>query len=315
MSTNDSELLAEYRAFLRTGGRRALLTGAVLLALAAVFGLRYLYPGHALSLFYTLLPAFGLLSLSSGLLDLRRARRATEEDALRFEAMADFDQKIRSARLHHTYIIIGGLALMFIIQNKVDLQGSIAIAGLVKDRVREGEWWRLLSCALLHANVLHILTNAASLLALGRIVETQGDADDLPIVFTVAVFTGSIASCALMPSVPSVGASGGILGLSGYLIVLALRRRAQLPAGLGRQLWHGVALTALVGVLGYNYIDNAAHFGGLLGGVLCGILLIHTTPSQNNTGTPAILKAMAAYGCLGWFGGAAFFCIRRLLNF
>ncbi len=134
-------------------------------------------------------------------------------------------------------------------------------------------------------------------------------------LFHLCRVTGSLASCLLMPSVPSVGASGGILGLSGYLIVLAFRRRAQLPSGLGRQLWRGVALTALVGALGYNYIDNAAHLGGLLGGILCGLLLIRNSPSRDTSDNGSILKAMLAYGCLGWFGGAAFFCIRRLLNF
>ena len=313
MPSIDSELLQEYRAYLRDGARRSFLIGVGLLGFSAflVFGSQ----APLLALFTGLLPSLAVISLLSGLHDLRKARLATEAEAQVFEELALFDEKIRGARLLHTYILIGGLGLLFLAQHSVGLNDSIAIAGLVKDRVREGEWWRLLSCALLHANTLHILTNAATLLMLGRIIETQGDPDDLPIVFTVAVFTGSVASCLLMPSVPSVGASGGILGLSGYLLVLAVRRRAQLPAGLGRHLWRGVALTALVGVLGYHYIDNAANIGGLLGGALCGLLLIRPKPDSHPHSTGAILKAMSAWGCLGWFGGAAFFCLRRLLNF
>src|SRR4051812_40907260 len=48
---------------------------------------------------------------------------------------------------------------------------SFETAGLVKDAVRHGEWWRLFTAPLLHGNPLHLLMNGGALLALGTLVE------------------------------------------------------------------------------------------------------------------------------------------------
>lgn len=303
---------AEYRAFQKGSVQRNLIFGCLLIAGGAYQWMVRKPTEHGLFLY--LFPLLGVLALGSAVNTLFRLRTISSAELKAFEAMADFDEAIRSAKLLYSWILIGGLGLLFLLQHKTGLAESMEIAGLVKDRVREGEWWRLLSCALLHANTIHFATNAASILALGRLIETQGDPEDLPLVFTLSVFTGSIASCALMPSAPSVGASGGILGLAGYLLVLTFQRRDRLPAALRLLLWRGLALTALVGALGFRYVDNAAHLGGLLGGILCGVLLVRAQQRKLSV-LGSTLKAMLAWGCLGWFGGAAFFCIRRLFDF
>jgi membrane associated rhomboid family serine protease len=67
---------------------------------------------------------------------------------------------------------------------------------------------------------------------------------------------------------PSVGASGGLMGWLGFLLVFETLHSALVPRSAKRRLIGGVLMTALIGLVGYRFIDNAAHFGGLLAGMV-----------------------------------------------
>lgn len=149
---------------------------------------------------------------------------------------------------------------------------GIPAAGLVKDLTRHGEWWRLITATVLHVNPTHFLMNVSGLLALGRIVEAHFARRWLPLTFALTAPCGSLLSVALL-SETSVGASGGILGIIGLLTALGYRAKSQFPPDFFRAMVLSIVLTALIGTLGFDFIDNAAHAGGLLAGLLLGSLL------------------------------------------
>ena len=78
------------------------------------------------------------------------------------------------------------------------------------------------------------------------------------------------------------------------------------PRGLvrGRLVWAlvvsllvGVALTALIGLFGYRYIDNAAHAGGLIAGMLYAAIVFPASSSPSrprSTITDRIAGGVAA---------------------
>ena len=140
-------------------------------------------------------------------------------------------------------------------------------AGLVKPRYFQGEWWRLFTAPFLHGNLLHFLMNAAALAYLGKRLEVLARWPHLPLVFLFAACVGGEASARLIQS-PTVGASGGLMGWLGFLLVFETLHASLVPRSARRRLAAGVAMTALIGVIGYRYIDNAAHAGGLLAGML-----------------------------------------------
>jgi membrane associated rhomboid family serine protease len=144
----------------------------------------------------------------------------------------------------------------------------IQIAGLVKPLVHEGEVWRLLTGALLHGGLLHLGLNVLAIGSLAPLVEAHGGRPALPILFVSAALGGSITSLWLLPDAPSVGASGGILGIVGYLFVLGYRRRHALPQGFVGRMGVGILATGIFGVVGYALVDNAMHAGGLVTGML-----------------------------------------------
>jgi membrane associated rhomboid family serine protease len=150
---------------------------------------------------------------------------------------------------------------------------TIATAGIVKPAICAGEWWRLLTGTLLHVNVMHFVFNIAALFVLGKMLEVTFHRAYVPIVFVLAALSGSLWSLALLPNTTSVGASGGIMGLLGFILLLAWRHRQSFPRTIGRGLLMSVVYIIVAGLLAYQAIDNPAHVGGLITGVLLGILL------------------------------------------
>jgi len=190
---------------------------------------------------------------------------------------------------------------------------SFETAGLVKDAVRHGEWWRLFTAPLLHGNPIHLLMNGGALLALGTLVERYAHRAFVPLVFLAAALAGGAGSFLAFPHKTSVGASGGIMGLVGFALAMSLRRRELLPRALAKALVQDVGWVALMGVAAYQYIDNGAHAGGLLAGIALGALLVprggwtphwEPAPAVRIAGwaAAAVLAASAATAVAAMFG-------------
>ncbi|WP_051718555.1 rhomboid family intramembrane serine protease [Hymenobacter sp. IS2118] len=134
-----------------------------------------------------------------------------------------------------------------------------------------GEPWRLFSSLFLHAGLSHLLLNMLSLWLLGLLVEDRVGALRLALVYLASGVGGGLASLWWHSNgVNSVGASGAIFGLYGLLLALLISKKIVLDksdrrAMLGLVLY--LVLSNLISGLSGN-IDNAAHFGGLLTGLL-----------------------------------------------
>ncbi|HYE72968.1 MAG TPA: rhomboid family intramembrane serine protease [Blastocatellia bacterium] len=152
--------------------------------------------------------------------------------------------------------------------------GGIESSGLVKAKVRNGQYWRLLTCGFLHGNFWHFFLNFNALIALGRMVEVFLHRSHLAIVFLLSVISGSICSVVLIPNKTSIGASGGLLGLVGLLVIAGWKRKSVLPENFLSKISVGIVVTALIGLVGFLFIDNAAHLGGLVCGLVLGLIFL-----------------------------------------
>lgn len=137
--------------------------------------------------------------------------------------------------------------------------------------VRAGEIWRLLSCAFLHAGVLHLFFNMYALNILGTQVETYIGRARFLFIYFVSALSGSLMSMAFSNSL-SVGASGAIFGLMGCLLYFGYHYRMYLGSALKSQIIPLIVLNLLIGFTSSS-IDNAAHIGGLVGGFLAAIAI------------------------------------------
>lgn len=212
---------------------------------------------------------------------------ATVVPALRFETWLQA-QKAPVTRLLLGIIGLVGLAQLF-------SGDSLQAAGLVKPAYHQGQWWRLLTAPLLHGNLIHFLLNAAALLYLGKRVEVFARWPHVPLVFLFSACVGGELSARFVAAT-SVGASGGLMGMLGFLLVFESLHSRLVPRSSRRRLLAGVLLTAVIGLVGYRFIDNAAHAGGLLAGMLYAIVVFPKSASSyrpNSTISDRIAGAAA----------------------
>ena len=147
-------------------------------------------------------------------------------------------------------------------------EGVIASGALVRDRVLQGEWWRVLTATVLHGSPGHLFGNAISLYILGMASEHAYGTRPMLLIYLASAVAGSALSVAASPG-PSVGASGAIFGLMGAVMVLFWRHHHELLVR-DKRIGIVIAVWALLTVgsgLMTPMIDNAAHIGGLLGGM------------------------------------------------
>jgi rhomboid protease GluP len=142
-------------------------------------------------------------------------------------------------------------------------------------RFFEGEWWRVVTAATLHADAAHVVGNAAFLLVLGWASnERFGSGVTVALWLLTAVF-GFGASLVWGEATQTVGASGGLFGLLGAAgghAVRSLRRDVEFPRrAFLRAFGSAVALLAFT-AFGPE-ANIAAHLGGFVSGFVFGLAL------------------------------------------
>lgn len=175
---------------------------------------------------------------------------------------------------------------------------SAQAAGMLPAAVaQKGEWWRLLSYGVMHGNVVHIALNLLAMGSLGKLTELHANRALLSPVLLAGIVGGGVAGLAMGPDVPMVGVSGGLLGLIGFLTVLGFRRRERVPRGFAISMLKDVAFVAAVGLVGFRFIANAGHLGGLLAGLALGAVLVPRPTDEPRVGW-GVRTATAAFGWL-----------------
>jgi rhomboid protease GluP len=158
----------------------------------------------------------------------------------------------------------------------------IDMGALFPPLVHAGQWWRLITVMFLHASLLHIALNAWALWLFGQFVETTFGRVKFLAIYFVSGFVASVTSYTFgNPCAVGVGASGAIVGLLGAFIAYNFRRR-HLSLSQANLRW--AVMIILINVLfgaAIANVDNWAHGGGLVGGVIAGTFAEGVGPSQS----------------------------------
>lgn len=147
-----------------------------------------------------------------------------------------------------------------------------------------GDWWRLVSSMFLHGGIMHLFLNIFGLVIAAIFVEPVYSRVKYLIIYLASGICGSLASIYWYENAVSVGASGAIFGLYGAILGLTLTNAFPKNDKKDILMFIGpyVGISLLFGLT--EGIDNAAHIGGLLSGVVLGIALYLTDKKrQANT--------------------------------
>jgi membrane associated rhomboid family serine protease len=142
--------------------------------------------------------------------------------------------------------------------------------------VADGDYWRLLTAAFLHAGFLHIAFNMYALYLFGPFVERALGTGR----FIVAYLTMAIASSVFVywltePQVVTIGASGAVFGLFGLALVLLIRA--------GRDVRTLLVLLAINGFISLQgNISWQGHLGGFVTGALLGAAIAYAARERRS---------------------------------
>jgi rhomboid protease GluP len=147
-----------------------------------------------------------------------------------------------------------------------------------------GEWWRLLTNVFVHGGLLHIGFNMWCLWNLGALCESLYGRWSYATIYLICGIGASLASAAWNPYRASVGASGAIFGLAGALIAAFKLGEFSVPraalSGTLRSLGAFVFYNLIFG-FALPGIDNTAHIGGLVTGLIVGGLVALIAPHHD----------------------------------
>ncbi|MBF6604084.1 MAG: rhomboid family intramembrane serine protease [Chloroflexi bacterium] len=170
--------------------------------------------------------------------------------------------------------------------NSVDFGWLYPILWLSKAGVAAGELWRLVTVVLVHAPdptffFIHLGFNMYALYLVGPVVEAIYGGPRMLFMYLACAVTASTASFVVGPSGFATGASGAVFGLFGVLLVASRvhhpvvdRRRRAILTQVGSLIVINLLLGFGLAGSGTVNIDNAAHIGGLLGGLWLGLILL-----------------------------------------
>ena len=165
-----------------------------------------------------------------------------------------------------TYILLGLIVLVFLLSFAVGQDYLVLFFGNQRDLVRFGEYYRLLTAAFIHIDVIHLLTNAYALYVIGNMAEGYYGKWKFTLIYFFSAITGSLLSIIMGDSF-SIGASGAIFGLLGSLLYFGYHYRVYFGNVILNKILPVVILNLFIGFM-ITGIDNFAHIGGLVGGFL-----------------------------------------------
>jgi rhomboid protease GluP len=177
-----------------------------------------------------------------------------------------------------TALILAAIVIVFAVEFYIDRAavGSVyLLGGLTEETLPNREYWRLVAAMFLHHGLLHFVVNVWALYQLGSLFELLFGSTRFAVTYFVSGIVASIVSAIFVaPATVAAGASGAIFGILGAFI-FAIRRSPRWR----HERWAKSLVTQLIGwgvlniFIGLQFpgIDNSAHIGGLVAGLLLGL--------------------------------------------
>ena len=162
-----------------------------------------------------------------------------------------------------TWALIIINVVLFILSSIFGFTADLAVN---RGYIVNGEYYRLITGIFMHGGILHLIFNMYALYVIGMQLESFVGKAKYLTIYLLSGLAGSMLSI-FFSNGYSVGASGAIFGLMGALLYFGYHYRAYLGTTLKSQIIPLIVLNLLLGFT-MTGIDNWAHIGGLIGGVL-----------------------------------------------
>ncbi|SHM44720.1 Membrane associated serine protease, rhomboid family [Anaerosporobacter mobilis DSM 15930] len=179
--------------------------------------------------------------------------------------------------------LIMDLSFDWSIYNAFVEQGGISYDTIVKDH----QFYRFLTHMFIHADMDHLFGNMIVLFFIGSQVEKRLGKYRYLILYFIGGFVAAITSLGYNriqdSSTLSIGASGAIFAVVGAMVAIVIFNKREFEEIGIRQLLFFVVISIINGMNAQG-IDNAAHVGGLLAGLILGQVLYFGATNKKKGG-------------------------------
>lgn len=135
----------------------------------------------------------------------------------------------------------------------------------------DGEYYRFFTSMFMHGGIGHIFSNMIFLAALGEMLERVIGHVRFAALYLFSGVGGSLFSIANVvlsgKHYTAIGASGAVFGLIGAMLILVVIHNGQYEGISIKRMLFAIAYMVYDGMRSAQ-VDNAAHVGGLIFGVL-----------------------------------------------
>ncbi len=180
-----------------------------------------------------------------------------------------FEKTFKKKPIVITYALIFINILIFMLSVAGIL--NVSAFSMNKAGIQNHEYYRLITAAFFHVDIIHLLCNMYSLAIIGKEVETVLGKKKFIVVYLMSALISSLLS-GVLGNYSSIGASGAIFGLLGALLYFGYHYRLY----LGNVMMTGVVPVIILNlVIGFMnpMIDNFGHIGGLIGGIFSAMIV------------------------------------------
>ena len=157
-----------------------------------------------------------------------------------------------------------------------DTDIMLKMGALNYEKFMRGVWYELITSLFMHFGISHLLNNMVLLTYAGCELEKRIGKIPYLVLYLTAGICGNVVSLIYYhhvgECVVSAGASGAIFGVIGALAVVLITNHTETETLTPKRLLLMAGITIYYGMTTMG-VDNAAHIGGILSGIIGGFLL------------------------------------------
>ena len=222
--------------------------------------------------------------------------KANEDSSIKAEEIFKKKTPIITYLLILINVIV--FAITYIYGSGIEPNVLVKFGGLISTSNYSFNLSRIFTSMFLHVSIVHLILNMYSLYVLGSQLESFYGKFKFLIIYLVSGIAGNLLTLPLLQSnVVSVGASGAIFGLMGSLLYFGYHYRVYLGTVIKSQIIPLIVLNLLIGFLATS-INNFAHIGGLVGGILISMVVGVKYKTSTSERINGIIMSLIYFGFL-----------------
>jgi rhomboid protease GluP len=169
-----------------------------------------------------------------------------------------------------------------------------------------GRFWTVVSASYLHGGIIHLIFNLMALKQIAPWASSEYGSSRMFTIYTAGGVIGYIIS--YLAGVPfTIGASAAVCSLIGALLFYGKSRGGAYGSSVYREVSGWVVSLFVFGLI-FPGINNWAHGGGIVGGIVIGALIGYNERRRENNfdHALALLCGLSTVVILGWAAARAF---------